>query len=301
MNLLPLLVVALVLAGFTSAGRADVPLLKPNDVVAFVGSEDMAAAAESGQLELRLIRAWPEYRLKFRSLAWEGDTVFQQVRDLNYPTLEQQLDDVGATVVIAQFGQIESLAGEGKLPDFVAAYEKLIARLSGGGKRKVVLQAPTPIPAASPAAARFKALPAYVAAVRDLAQRKELPALFPAEGLNLGLESYRDGLHLNEVGQTAVAARTAQLLGANRRALPLPGSANVTLAGLIRKKNRLWFHYVRPQNWAFLNGDRTVQPSSRDHLDPEKRWFPEEMKQWLPLVAAQEEEIWQLARLLGAR
>ena len=53
----------------------------------------------------------------------------------------------------------------------------------------------------------------------------------------------------------------------------------------------LWFHYWRPQNWAFLNGDRTEQQSSRDHRDPSIRWFPEEMKQWLPLVAAKETEI----------
>ena len=101
-------------------------------------AEDAAAAAEFGQLELRLTRAWPDYRIKFRSLAWEGDTVFQQVRDLNYPALEQQLDDAGATVVIAQFGQIESMAGDARVSDFVAAYETLIAQLSGGGTRKVV-------------------------------------------------------------------------------------------------------------------------------------------------------------------
>ena len=130
----------LVLNVGVSAGRAAAPFFKPNDVVAFVGSEDAAAAAEFGQLELRLTRAWPDYRIKFRSLAWEGDMVFQQVRELNYPALEQQLDDAGATVVIAQFGQIESMAGDARVSDFVAAYETLIAQLSGGGKRKVVLK-----------------------------------------------------------------------------------------------------------------------------------------------------------------
>jgi hypothetical protein len=71
-----------------------------------------------------------------------------------------------------------------------------------------------------------------------------------------------------------------------------------TLPGLhaaIVAKNRLWFHYTRPQNWAFLAGNRTNQPSSRDHLDPSKRWFPEEMEQWVPLIEAKEKEIWALA------
>ena len=67
------------------------------------------------------------------------------------------------------------------------------------------------------------------------------------------------------------------------------------LSQTIRAKNRLWFHYTRPQNWAFLAGNRTNQPSSRDHLDPNKRWFPEEMEQWLPLIAAKEKEIWAMA------
>ena len=301
MNISTLLVVVLVLNVGVSAGRAAAPFFKPNDVVAFVGSEDAAAAAEFGQLELRLTRAWPDYRIKFRSLAWEGDTVFQQVRDLNYPALEQQLDDAGATVVIAQFGQIESMAGDARVSDFVAAYETLIAQLSGGGKRKVVLQAPTPVPADSPAAARFKSLPAYTAAIREIAQRKELLVVMPADAAKLTLEGYRDGLHLNEAGHAAIAAQTARLLGVDHGAGQLLRKDESTLAGMIQIKNRLWFHYVRPQNWAFLNGDRTVQPSSRDHVDPEKRWFPEEMKGWLPRIAMQEDEIWKFARGLGTK
>jgi hypothetical protein len=76
----------------------------------------------------------------------------------------------------------------------------------------------------------------------------------------------------------------------------LPDENAGRLLALVRDKNKLWFHYIRPQNWAFLNGDRTIQPSSRDHLDPEIRWFPEEMKQWLPLIAAREREIWAITR-----
>ena len=41
---------------------------------------------------------------------------------------------------------MESLAGKEKLPEFVAAYEKLIARMSGGGKRRIVLLHPHVLP-----------------------------------------------------------------------------------------------------------------------------------------------------------
>jgi hypothetical protein len=60
-------------------------------------------------------------------------------------------------------------------------------------------------------------------------------------------------------------------------------------------KNRLWFDYWRPQNWAFLGGDRTSVPSSRDHRDPKVRWFPAEMEKFVPLILAQESQIRQYA------
>jgi hypothetical protein len=68
------------------------------------------------------------------------------------------------------------------------------------------------------------------------------------------------------------------------------------LRQLIREKSRLWFNYYRPQNWAFLAGDRINQPSSRDHLNQEKRWFPAEMEEYLPLISAKEREIWMMAQ-----
>jgi len=275
--------------------------LRPNDVIAVVGGEDMAIAAESGYLEQLVVRAFPAARIKFRSLAWEADTVFERTRDLHYPTLEQQLDEIGATVVITQFGQMESLAGAAKLADFVTAYEKWIARCRAGGKRKVVLITPTPVSRATSAASRFAALDVYIEAIRGIAQRQQLPALLPVEGLGLTPLNYRDGLHLNASGQQALAVRIARTLGVSQPPREIPAAEEQQLLTAIQAKNRMWFHYTRPQNWAFLNGDRTVQPSSRDHLDPEKRWFPEEMKQWLPLIEAKEREIWKLARRGGAK
>jgi hypothetical protein len=70
---------------------------------------------------------------------------------------------------------------------------------------------------------------------------------------------------------------------------------------LIVAKNKLWFNYWRVQNWAFLAGDRTNQPSSRDHLDPSKRWFPAEREEFLPLIEAKEKEIDALAAKLAGK
>ena len=63
----------------------------------------------------------------------------------------------------------------------------------------------------------------------------------------------------------------------------------------VQAKNRLWFNYWRPMNWAFLRGDRIEQPSSRDHRNPALRWFPQEMEKFLPLIEAKEKEIAGLA------
>lgn len=293
----------------------------------------MVAASEYGYLELLLTRALPDHQLKFRCLAWEGDTVFEQPRMLNYPTLEQQLDQIGATVVIAQFGQMESLAGKEKLPEFIAAYEKLIERVNNGKEKRIFIQTPTPLDR-KPKSVRggslwtpeqLEAHRAYEAGAIKVATERKWRFLHtqfylsrwskfwpsrdevkePSHAENFS----SDGVHMVNVAHWLIARNTLLELanrypyyqrafdGAHRR-FPAYGEDRETLA-LITAKNRLWFHYYRPQNWAFLAGDRTKQPSSRDHLDPTKRWFPEEMEKFLPLIEAKEREIWALAKKLA--
>lgn len=277
-----------------SLGAAE-GLLRPKDTVAFVGGEDLLAAVATGRLEMRLVQAWPDHQLRFRSLAWEGDTVFQQSREPGYPALERQLDEIGATVVVVQFGQMESLGGEAGVSAFVAAYETLIGRLSDGGRRRILLLEPTPI-RADAAGGRFRALPAYASAVAELARRQEVAFLSPASGVQLGAESYRNGVHLTDAAHAVLADRLARLLGAPAPASTTLGSREVRLLSLIREKDRLWFNYVRPTNLAFFIGLRTEQPFGRDHRDFSVMLYPEESKRWLPLIAAEEEAIWSTAR-----
>ena len=307
MNILPSIqsVLRLLLAGaacgaaaVASRAQSRAGLLRPQDVVALVGGEDMVAGWDYGYLEYLVLRQRPELQLRFRSLTKEGDTAFQQARDFNYPALEKQLAEIGATVVVVQIGQMESLRGRGQVAEFERAANAMIERLGDGRKRRVILVGPTPVLAGSPVAKRFEALEVYREAVVRLAQRQELPCIVPGESKALGAEEFRDGLHLSERGHFVFAAQLADALvgGATRKMPAAP--AERQLLDVIRSKNRRWFHYVRPENWAFLEGDRTVQPASRDHREPEKRWFPEEMKEWLPLVAEREREAWAIARML---
>ena len=337
--------------------RAAEPFFKPNDVVALVGGEDMVVAAELGYLETLIQLTLPDHHLKFRSLAREGDTVFEQRRDLNYPKLEDQLDKMGATVVICQFGQMESLAAgaavdgmdsvdamdkvraangagtvqevhkvqavhekadavrKAKVAEFVAAYEKLIARLSGGGKRRVALVEPVFI---------TDAANDYLTATRSIAERLSLKVVESFANHDVpdgdGVKPFkqpvpnwapkeiwkRDRVHLSEAGHFQLAQRILFTLD---RVIDLPmtdwavgtPSHLQKATTVVAAKNRLWYYYYRPQNWAFLAGDRTNQPSSRDHLDPSKRWFPEELEKFVPLIDAKDAEIWALAKKLSAQ
>jgi hypothetical protein len=312
------------------SARAEEPFFKKDDVIALVGGEDMVAASEYGYLELLLTRALPELHLKFRCLAWEGDTVFEQRRDLNYPTLEQQLDQIGATVIIAQFGQMESLAGKEKLPEFAAAYEKLVRRLGAPSRRRFVLIGPS-APLQIKRDQSGDEVYSYDARIEVATERGEqlasrigalslpiMKAILASQTVVCLIDkptaeqtaafqrmelAWRSSLHtashhLSEISHRLLAEQHAATL--RRSALLFVNDErDSVLLRLIGAKNRLWFNYYRPQNWAFLAGDRTNQPSSRDHLDPTKRWFPAELEQFLPLIEAKEKQIWELAEKLA--
>lgn len=242
------------------ARPASQTFFKPGDVVALVGGEDVVVMRDNPQLEILVLQQPGLAGVKFRNLAFEGDTVFEQFRDLNFPSWEDQLNQVGATVVMAQFGKMESLDGPSGVPAFAEAYERFICRLAANTRRIALLAASPPKGAAPGSVAP------YNEAARTLAVR-------------------RGWTFLDGVTHPLPDAATASFgFGPPRGATP-------DLVSLVRKKNDLWFHYWRPQNWAFLHGDRTEQQSSRDHRDPKIRWFPEEMTRWLPLVAAREQEI----------
>jgi hypothetical protein len=281
-------------------GPAPIPPLSAADVVALVGGTQLAAAADGGYLETLLAFRSADGAPRFRDLSWEGDTVFARPRQVNFPTLTHQLKVAGATVVLLQFGQMESLAGVAGRPDFETAAASRVKEVRSVVPR-VVLVTPPPFAVGGPldavaVTARNRDLAVYVEAIRQLGQREQIPvvdvfaALVPSAGTP-GLTV--DGVQLSDRGQRQMAQSVASGWGAVSSP-DWPALEPVRQA--VVAKNQLWFRYWRPTNWAFLAGDRTEQPSSRDHRDRTIRWFPKEMEEYVPLIHAADDRISQQVR-----
>jgi hypothetical protein len=274
--------------------------LEPRDVVAFLGGENTLAAQSLGYLETLLTLRPDSRRAHYRALAWEGDTALEQWRVLNFGSWPQHLERTGASVLLVGYGQIEALGGKAALEAFVQAYEKLLVPL-GAATRRVVLLSPFPFEKPPPPlpdlSMRNPEARAYAAAIRKLAEKNGflyVDLFTPLEGAS-GLT--RDGLHLTTRGQWIVAREICRQLGMGGE-FPAPDPAGAfvqepweRLRQEVCAKNRLWASYWRPTNWAFLAGDRTEQPSSRDHLDHRVRWFPIEVQKAQALIGRAEDRI----------
>ncbi len=258
--------------GFPLAGNDAEPetpsfRLQKNDVVAFLGGANMARAQQAGFLEALLAVNFRDAASlpQFRDLAWEGDTVFVQStiaarwREDKYGGWPQQLAHADANVVIAQFGKMESLAGEAGLPAFVEAYDRLIGEWRQQAKRIILVSPvafePTGSPLQPDLFARNADLERYVAATRQLAQRRRLPFvnLFrpSLSRVQSGLRLTANGLHIEPEQHREFARLFARAAG-----LVVPHWPEVELwRQAVVEKHRLWREYWRPANWKCLFGD----------------------------------------------
>ena len=239
--------------------------LKKGDVVAFVGGTDLVRLQREGRLEAALTDHFREAAPKFRDLAWDGDTVYFQStvrerwRRQAFGDLRNQLKRVGATVVIAQFGKIESLDGVDKIKDFVSAYEKLLDDFSADGRRVFLLEPMTFEWDGVGGPARER----YVEAIRAMAERRKI-VLLP------------------NVGKDSAMAYARGLTGVAREPSP-------KLVKAVRGKHRLWNEYWRPANWKCLFGDDSRRVfSNAAHGRPS---FRQEWETYPKLIEAAEARV----------
>lgn len=250
------------------------------ETVVLVGQENFVREAKSGDLEARLLSAYKAKQPKIRSMAWEGDTVYDQWRDLNFGPWKGQLDSVGATTVIVQFGQMEALEGPAQLARFTSAYHRLLDEFAQRTPRLVLV---SPMPFEKPVAShapdltkRNADVAAYAAAIRDIARQRGAVYVDLFGPLSARKDAVRltdNGIHLNAEGLRVVAEVTAAQLGAAGAAPSGP------LLAAVAEKNRLWADCWRPANWSFVYGDRITQnygkasviaPSLRENFEAHK-------------------------------
>ncbi|CAG5012935.1 hypothetical protein DYBT9275_05287 [Dyadobacter sp. CECT 9275] len=265
------------------------------DPIVFAGGTNIANMRKDAYLETMLLAGNPQLKLKLRNLGWDGDTVYEQFRDVGFGSWSSSIDSLGAGTVFVQFGQTESLEGMGRLESFVSAYKNLLNTIRHD-KRRIFLLSPTPFEpdklshtTENPLAAA--PLEKYVEAVRDLAALLGIgfvDVYHPLQKSALAGTLTTNGIHLTAEGQRLMAS-------AILRELKLPDDYTEKLEPLrdeILRKNILWFNYWRPGNWAFLYGDRMTVPFSHDWTDKSKRIFPEEMKLFENLMKDAENRIY---------
>jgi glucose/arabinose dehydrogenase/mono/diheme cytochrome c family protein len=241
------------------------PVLLDRETIIFTGQTNLVREQKSGLLEGIIARNQAEKKPVFRSMAWEADTVYEQWRDLNFGSWENQLRAVGATTVIAQFGQMEALDGAGKVAAFTAAYHRLLDQFAAVTPR-IILISPTPFekpdtPHAPDLSARNQDLKIYNDAIREIAKQRGavfIDLFSELSGKQPGLTG--NGVHLNDHGLEKIAL----LIGAHFGTVTQPSPQ---LIETIREKNRLWFDCWRPANWSFVYGDRIQWPFAKPSGD----------------------------------
>lgn len=270
--------------------------IEGDQTIAIFGGSNAAESQRNGWLEMRLISAHAKHEVRLRNLAWPADTIYQQPRPRNFfgqtnPSYGEKdgRQQITADIAILWFGQMESLDGPSRLPEFRSSYEDLIAQVSRFTKRIVLV---TPVPFGDPlglglnVGARNVDLQKYATAIRAIAAQRKLP-LVDLTSILQRQNATADGALLSDDGHRKTAVAFAKELGFQQ---DLPDFSNY-LRETIREKNTIWRRYWLPSNWAFLYGNRQSQPSSRDHRNKAERWFPKELENFRQQTLVLEKQI----------
>jgi lysophospholipase L1-like esterase len=197
--------------------------LKDNDRVVFLGNS-LFESDKYGYLELALTTRWPDKKITFRNLGWEGDNVYGQARShftnppTAYETLMMQITDAKPHVIFIAYGGVEAQDGESGLDNFREGLNKLLNKTDDLGARAVLLS-PIPVLSGIPAdilEKRNNQLKTYSKVIADVAttRGKQFIDLFnPVAKFQTHTKISEDGIHLNEAGYYFLATALEQGLG----------------------------------------------------------------------------------------
>ncbi len=294
---LNLILVLALFVSWTGVLSADEFLLKDGERVLFLGNTFVEREQEYGEWELQLTLAAGERKIVFRNLGWSGDTVWAESRGLfdppaaGYQRTLELVSELKPTTIILGYGAVESQRGPAGLNAFKAQYKKLRQDLSSTKARFMHLSpllmeaASFPVDSegvAEHVAAANKDLNLYAEAIRTIsAESGELFIDFRDAQRNRGSQTNwtENGVHLSQAGYQATAAVLVDALGGkadNRK--------HEKLKNVIKRKNELFFHRWRPQNFTYLLGFRKHEQGNN----------AVEIAQFDPLIADLETQIYKL-------
>ena len=152
--------------------------IRPGEVIVLTGSANGVFEQQQGYLETLLVAGAKDAQPIFRNMCWEGDTVFEQWRAMNFGKWGEQFDAVGASTVVLWFGQLEALDDAKSVDDFRTAYAALLDEFAKTTPRFVVI---SPLPFEKPAGkymrdntSRNEKVKAFAEAAKQLAVERKL-------------------------------------------------------------------------------------------------------------------------------
>ncbi|WP_217277376.1 GDSL-type esterase/lipase family protein [Pedobacter foliorum] len=197
--------------------------LKDGDRVVFLGNS-LFESDKNGYLELALTTRWPDKKVTFRNLGWEGDNVFGQARShftnppTAYETLMQQITAAKPTIIFIAYGGVEAQDGAAGLDKFKDGLNKLLDKTDELGA-KAILLSPIPVLSGIPAdilESRNKDLQLYAKAIADIAKARDkqfIDLYNPVTDFQKQTKVSEDGIHLNEAGYYLLATALEHGLG----------------------------------------------------------------------------------------
>jgi hypothetical protein len=267
---------------------------KDNDTVVLLGNTLIERAQKYGHFETSITLASGKKNLKFRNLAWSGDSVFGHARSYFGPPKEGfrrltvDIGDIKPNVVIVCYGAVAAFEGEKGLAEFIAGYEKLLDMISETVKpRVIVLVSPPPAeslgsPMPDMTEHNYR-LASYTKAIAELAKKRKISyADFNAEIGNSVKGLTDNGLHFHENGYRVVAPKFTKSLG-----LTMPNESQLMsengtkLRETVIAKNKLFFHQWRPANETYLRLFRKHEQGNN----------VKELPMFDPLIEEREKEI----------
>ena len=264
-------------------------------MVVLLGNTFVERAQQSGYLERELTLAAETANVRFRNLAWSGDTVYGDARSYfgppqeGFDRLTAQMEELQPNVIIVNYGAVAAFEGRAGIPQFLTGYNRLLDMIyEKAGPREIVLMSPAPAESLGgplpDQTEQNRRLTLYRDAIQDLSTTRNFRFLdlFGALGAGKALDRKPltdNGVHYSPNGYAFIAPRLVEQLGLESPAVD--SSTAEKLRQLIIQKNRLYFHRWRPANETYLHLFRKHEQGNN----------AKELPMFEPLVKAKELEI----------